>query len=184
MTSQPNDTDLVQMLQHESQRKKAFEWIVRLNKEQIYFHIRRMVLDHDDANDVTQNTFIKAWKGLSNFRAESKISTWLYRIATNESITFLEKRKRISGVAFDEVEHKLASTLESDHYFDGDHIERTLQTAIATLPEKQKAVFLLRYYDEMPYQEISEITGTSVGGLKASYHHAVQKIEQFISKID
>jgi RNA polymerase sigma-70 factor (ECF subfamily) len=172
------------MLKQEAEMKKAFEWIVRLNKELVYFHVRRMVVCHDDANDVTQNTLIKAWKGLVNFRAESKISTWLYRIATNEAITFLENRKRLHGVSFDEVEHKLASALQSDPYFDGDYIQQALQTAIATLPEKQKAVFLLRYYDELPYQEISEITGTSVGGLKASYHHAVKKIEAFISKID
>lgn len=174
------EQDLVTLIQDESQRKKAFEWIVRANKEQIYFHVRRMVLSHEDADDITQNTFIKAWKALSKFRGESKMSTWLFRIATNESITFLNKKKRLYGVALDDVENQLPTALMEDVLFDGNEIETHLQLAIATLPEKQKAVFLLRYYDEMPYQEISEITGTSVGGLKASYHHAVAKIEQYI----
>ena len=174
------EQDLYTLIQDEAQRKRAFEWIVRANKEQIYFHVRRMVLSHEDADDITQNTFVKAWKALGSFRGDSKMSTWLFRIATNESITFLNKKKRIHGVSIDDVENQLPSALLDDVLFNGEEIEAHLQTAIAKLPEKQKAVFLLRYYDEMPYQEISDITGTSVGGLKASYHHAVAKIEQHI----
>ena len=140
-----------------------------------------MVLDHDDANDIAQNTFIKAWKGLDNFRSESKFSTWLYRIATNESITFLHKQKKIKGIPFEDVEHALSSSLEADVHYNGDEIQRKLQTAIANLPNKQKAVFIMKYYEEKKYKEISDITGTSVGALKASYHHAVKKIEDFLT---
>ncbi len=170
------------MIRDPQQRTRAFEWMVRLYKEQVYFHARRMVVDHADADDVAQNTFIKAWKALADFRGESKISTWLYRITTNESLTLIEKRKRVAGIPMDEVVHRLESHLEADEYFSGDAIQRKLQSALCTLPPKQKAVFLMRYYDEKPYQEISEITGTSVGALKASYHHAVQKIEAFLTR--
>lgn len=170
------------MFQDKSSRQKAFGHIVRQFQQPIYFYIRRMVLDHDDANDIAQNTFIKAWKGLENFRSESKLSTWLYRIATNESITFLNKQKKIKGIPFDDVEYALSKSLEADVYYSGDEIQRKLQCAIATLPEKQKAVFVMKYYEEKKYDEISEITGTSVGALKASYHHAVKKIENFLTK--
>lgn len=143
-----------------------------------------MVISHDDADDVTQNVFIKAWKSLDRFRGDSKLSTWLFRIATNESITHINKAKRIAGVPFDDLSSQLAHHLQDDIYFEGDEIERKLQAAIASLPQKQKKVFLLRYYEEMPYEEIHEITGTSVGALKASYHHAVKKIESFLVGTD
>lgn len=170
------------MFRDETSRSRAFNLIVIQYQERIYFFIRRMVLDHDDANDVTQNVFIKAWKGLEKFREDSKLSTWLYRIAMNESITFLNKKKKIAGVPFDEVEYGLSGSLEADVYYDGDEIQRKLQTALSTLPEKQKAVFIMKYYEDRKYNEISEITGTSVGALKASFHHAVNKIEKFLKE--
>jgi len=171
---------LLIMFQDKSSRQKAFGHIVRQFQQPIYFYIRRMVLDHDDANDIAQNTFIKAWKGLENFRSESKLSTWLYRIATNESMTFLNKQKKVKGIPFKDVEYMLSSSLEADVHYNGDEIQRKLQTAIANLPDKQKAVFVMKYYEEKKYKEISEITGTSVGALKASFHHAVKKIEDFL----
>jgi RNA polymerase sigma-70 factor (ECF subfamily) len=141
-----------------------------------------MVLVHEDAHDICQEVFIKVWKALPNFRGESKLSTWLFRIAHNESITFINKRNRLAGVPLDELEYQLGSVLQSDALFSGDEIQQKLQVAIATLPAKQKAVFLMRYYDETPYEEMSQITGTSVGALKASYHHAVKKIEQILEQ--
>lgn len=175
---------VVALIQSDKGRRTVFEWLVKQHKEQVYYFIRRMVLNHDDADDVTQQTFLKAWKGLENFRGESKLSTWLIRIAHNESVTFINKRKRLSGVSFDDVAEQLDRTLEADPLYDGDEIQRKLQVAIALLPEKQKAVFIMRYYDEMSYGEMSEITGTSVGALKASYHHAVQKIESHLLQND
>lgn len=181
MKPEISEQEVLNLLRDENQRDRAFEWIVKTYSEQIYFHVRRMVISHDDADDVTQGVFIKAWKSLANFRGDSKLGTWLYRIATNESITFVNRRKRLAGIPLDEVSYRLSETLVDDVYFEGDEIERKLQAAIAVLPEKQKTVFLLRYYDEMPYDQISEVTGTSVGGLKASYHHAVKKIEAFLT---
>lgn len=165
-------------------RRSLFEWLVKQHKQQIYYFIRRMVLNHDDADDVTQQTFMKAWKGLEGFRGEAKFSTWLTRIAHNESINFLNAKKKVAGVPFDAVEEMLDKTLQADPLFSGDEIARKLQVAIATLPEKQKAVFIMRYYDELSYQEISDITGTSIGALKASYHHAATKIEEFLVSND
>jgi RNA polymerase sigma-70 factor (ECF subfamily) len=156
--------------------------MMRQFQKPIYYYIRRMVLNHDDAADISQNTFIRAWQGLNAFRAESKISTWLYRIAYNETLAFIKKNNRFAGVAAEEVEHKLGAALQQDELFTGDEMQRRLQLAIALLPEKQKAVFLMRYYDEIKYEEMSEITGTSVGALKASYHHAVQKIEDQLKR--
>jgi RNA polymerase sigma-70 factor (ECF subfamily) len=141
-----------------------------------------MVLSHEDADDVTQVVFIKAWRSIDQFRGEAKLSTWLYRIAHNECITFLRSKKTFLGIESAEVESKLGSALQSDELYSGDEIQARLQTAIALLPEKQKAVFIMRYYDELKYEEIAEITGTSVGALKASYHHAVQKIEASIKE--
>jgi RNA polymerase sigma factor (sigma-70 family) len=179
--NQLSDSELVIMFHDATSRKKAFEHLVDSYQKPVYFFIRRMVLDHYDADDVTQNTFIKAWRGLDNFRGDSKLSTWLFRIATNEAITFINKRKKLMGISLDDVEHALPIALQSDVLYDGDEIQQKLQAAIATLPEKQKAVFILKYYEEKKYTEIAEITGTSVGALKASYHHAVNKIEKFIT---
>ena len=143
-------------------------------------HIRRLLIDHDDTDDVLQNTFIKVWKNLEGFNRDSQLFTWIYRIATNESITFLNKKKRRFFIPIINVEHELSSKLESDVNFSGDKIQLKLQKAILTLPEKQRVVFNMKYYDELKYEEIAEITGTSVGALKASYHHAVKKIEEYV----
>ena len=162
-------------------QKKAFEQIVSFYSEKLYRQIRKMVLSHDDTNDLLQNTFIKAWLNIDLFRGDAKLSTWLYKIAVNESITFLNKQRAQNNVSLDDKDAYLVDRLESDEYFDGDALQLELQKAILTLPEKQKLVFNMRYYDEIPYEEISEILGTSVGALKASYHHAAKKIEEFLN---
>jgi RNA polymerase sigma-70 factor, ECF subfamily len=147
----------------------------------MYWQVRRLVLDHDDTDDILQNTFIKVFKGISKFEHKSKLSTWLYRIAINESLTFLEGKKRHLSQSLDE-NAALAQQLTADIYFDGDEIEVKLQQAIQKLPEKQRIVFNMRYFDETPYEEMSDILGTSVGALKASYHHAAKKVESFLSE--
>ena len=160
----------------------AFNLIVLKYQEKLYWHIRRIVIVHDDADDVLQNVLIKAWKGLPKFKAESQLYTWLYRIATNESITFLNKKKKHFFIPMVNVEHELTESLETEQHYSGDEIQMKLQKAILTLPEKQRIVFNMKYYDEMKYDEISKILGTSVGALKASYHHAVKKIENFLKE--
>lgn len=162
-------------------RKQAFDQLIDDYGTVVYQVIRRMVLSHDDAKDLTQDCFVKVWKGLADFRGESKVHTWVYRIATNTALNFLRKQKRVYHVPLDSVEYGLAAALDEDPLFDGDEAVKKLQIAIAGLPEKQKAVFILRYYDELPFQEISEMTGTSVGALKASYHHALKKIESALA---
>lgn len=139
-----------------------------------------MVIDHDDADDVLQNTFIKIWKGLENFKEESQLFTWLYRIATNEALTFLRQKQKLNTTSLHPIEYQLSKSLESDEFFKGDAIQLKLQQAILTLPEKQRVVFNMRYYDEMPYEQMSDILETSVGALKASYHHAAKKIEEYL----
>lgn len=164
-------------------QNKAFEQIVAFYGEQLYWKIRRMVLSHDDANDLLQNTFIKAWMSIDSFRGESKISTWLYKIAINESITFLNSVRVKNSVSLDDENSSfLSDSLTAASYFDGDEAQQQLQKAILTLPDKQRTVFNLRYYEEMPYEEMSDLLGTSVGALKASYHHASQKVEEFLEK--
>ena len=170
------------MFRDENSRNYAYDLIVRKHQERIYWHIRRMVITHEDADDVTQNTLIKAWKGLHNFKEESQLYTWLYRIASNESITFLNKKKKRFFISMNDVEFELSQALESDEQYSGDEIQLTLQKAILTLPEKQRLVFNMRYYDELKYADISKILGTSEGALKASYHHAVKKIENYIKE--
>lgn len=177
-----DDSTLVEQLANPDTQRKAFEMTVNKYSSRLYWHIRRMVLSHDDANDILQNTFIKAWTNIDNFRAESKLSSWLYRIAINESLTFLQRRKET--VALDDPEFNMDNALESDPYFDGDETQLHLQKAIMQLPDKQRAVFILKYMEEKKYEEISEILNTSVGTLKASYHFAVQKIEKYFSNID
>jgi RNA polymerase sigma-70 factor (ECF subfamily) len=172
---------LIAALKDEVQRKQAFRTLVETYQERLYWHIRRFVFNHEDANDVVQNTFIKAWRGLDNFRADSKLYTWLYRIATNESITFVNKRKKqVSEDLESDETNQYAGHLIADEYFDGTEAERKLYEALETLPEKQRAVFQLRYFEEMKYEDMSEVMDTSVGALKASYHHAVKKIELYI----
>jgi len=179
-----SEREVLALLQEESTQKKGFEMIVTEYSEQLYWQIRRMVLSHDDANDILQNTFIKAWTNIDYFRAEAKLSTWLYRIAFNECLTFLNKQRAVNTVDIDDPEVMLDQKLESDPYFSGDHIELLLQKALLSLPEKQRLVFNLKYYQEMKYEEMSDILGTSVGALKASYHHAVKKIEKFLEETD
>jgi len=163
-------------------QKSAFERVVSHYSEKLYYQIRKMVISHDDANDLLQNTFLKAWMNIGFFRGEARLSTWLYKIAFNESITFLNKQHAQNNISIDEVDTFLIEKLEGDKYFDGDALQLKLQKAILSLPDKQRAVFNMRYYDETPYEEMSEITGTSVGALKASYHHAVKKIEDFLNR--
>lgn len=161
-------------------RETAYTNLVKKYQEKLYWHIRRMVVLHDDANDVLQNTFIKVWNGLGNFREDSQLFTWLYRIATNESLSFLAQQKRKYSQSFEEITEMYSNRVKSDPYFDANKLEWKLQLAIQQLPEKQRLVFSLRYYDEMSYQEMSSVLGTSEGALKASYHHATKKIEDFI----
>lgn len=157
-----------------------FEDLVKEYKEPLYWHIRRMVMSHDDADDVLQNTFIKIYKSLDSFRGDSQIYTWIYRIATNESITFLNKRAKRLNITNEALQESLVNNLTSDSYFDYDDLEFKLQKAISLLPSKQKQVFLLKYYDDLPYADMSEILETTVGALKASYHHAVKKIKEYM----
>ncbi|MGX5818551.1 RNA polymerase sigma factor [Chitinophaga lutea] len=174
------DKDLLSLFGHPDTKEKGFTLIVRKYQERLYWHIRRLVLDHEDANDVLQNVFIKVWKGLENFREDARLYTWLYKIATNESLSFLEQQKRKTAISLSDVETGLINKLQSDTHYDANRIEWKLQRAILTLPEKQRAVFSLRYYDEMPYEEMSKVLDTSEGALKASYHHAVKKVEEYL----
>ena len=177
-----NEEEILNLIQDERTLRKGFEMIVSKFSEQLYWQIRRMVLSHDDANDLLQNTFIKAWTNIEYFRAEAKLSTWLYRIALNECLTFLNKQRAQATVAIDDPEADVVQKLESDPYFSGNEVQLKLQKELLTLPEKQRMVFNLKYYEEMKYDEMSEIFGTSVGSLKASYHHAVKKIEKFFEE--
>ena len=154
---------------------------MRTYNKRLYWHVRKIVICHDDADDVVQNTFIKAWKALPNFRSDSQLYTWLYRIATNEALSFLKKKKKHLFQSIDSVSFQLESKVDSS-YFTGTEIEKKLQKAILTLPTKQRLVFNMKYFDELKYHEISEILGTSVGALKANYHHAKQKIEKYLTK--
>ena len=169
-----------QQFRDPASREAGYTRIIKKYQEKLYWHIRRMVVEHEDANDVLQNMFIKVWKGLENFREDSQLYTWLYRIATNESLSFLEQQKKRSSVSLSDVESGLSNRLQADKHFDANKLEWKLQVAIQQLPEKQRVVFNLRYYDEMPYEKMSRVLETSEGALKASYHHAVKKIEDFI----
>ncbi len=179
-----SDQELKQLLSDAKTMRHGFEMMVRQYSEQLYWLIRRMVLMHEDANDVLQNTFIKAWNGIENFHGDSKLATWLSRIAINESLDFLRKQKNNHLVSTDDQDAGIAQQLMSDDYFDGDEVEAQLQEAIAQLPDVQRTVFMLRYYDEKKYNEISKILGTSEGALKASYHIAVKKISEFFHQHD
>ena len=179
-----DEAKVIEGLRRQETCKAAFSKIIEHYSSQLYWQIRRMVIDHDDANDVLQNTFLKAWTNIDSFRGDAKLSTWLYKIAINESITFVNKKKAMNQLSIDDDESFLVNQLESDDWFDGDQAQLNLQKAIASLPEKQRLVFNLRYYDEMRYDEMSEILGTSEGALKASYHHAVKKIEQYLGETD
>ena len=180
--SKYNEEETLKRLQDPKTQTRAFEEIVNHYSQPLYWQIRRLVVEHEDADDVLQNTFIKAWTNITSFRGESKLSTWLYKIAYNESLTFLNhKREQLS---LDDLNSMVTETLESDPYFDGDETQLMLQEAINSLPDKQKAVFNMKYFEEMKYEEMSQITGTSVGALKASFHLAVKKIEEYFNNRD
>ena len=178
------DREIISLCLSESTREQGFRYIVSIYTKKIYWHVRRMVGDHDDANDIVQNCFIKAWKGLANFREDSKLYTWLYRIATNEAINFLNDRHRklVVPVSAGEENDESAygSQLQNEPWLDSEEVQKNLQAAIDSLPAKQKQVFVMRYYDEMKYEEMEEVLGTSMGALKASFHHAVKKIENYL----
>ena len=171
---------LIEQLKNPLTQEQAFRSLMTQYKERLYWHIRKIVISHDDADDVLQNTFVKIYRNINNFKAESKLYSWMYRIATNESITFINKRAKQNHIDVSELQYQLAENLEADVHFDGDEMQLQLQKAIATLPEKQRLVFNMKYFDDMKYNDMSEILETSVGALKASYHHAVKKIERFL----
>jgi RNA polymerase sigma-70 factor (ECF subfamily) len=177
-----DDNAIIEKLRNPESRNEAFDSIVQKYSKQIYYHIRRMVIDHDDANDLVQDSFLKAYTNIDKFRFDSAIYTWIYRIATNTCLNFLEKKKRQFTFSALSYEDSLADKIESSSYFDGDELQKKLQKSILKLPEKQRLVFNMKYYDDLKYEEISEILKTSVGGLKASYHHAVTKIEKYINE--
>lgn len=162
-------------------QNEAFQKLMQDYQKPLYTHVRNIVLSHDDTDDVLQNTFIKVFQNLNSFKGESKLFTWMYRIATNEALTFLNQKARKSGISSVELQNKAIDNLKADIYFDGNEIQLKLQKAIATLPEKQQLVFKMKYFEDLKYEEISEILGTSVGALKASFHHAVKKIEVFVT---
>jgi RNA polymerase sigma-70 factor (ECF subfamily) len=176
------EEDLVRDLQTKDTQARAFTLLVSTYKERLYWHIRRIVLVHDDADDVLQNTFIKVYRNIDGFKGNSKLFTWMYRIATNEALSFLSKKSKKLGFSDAGYQEKVVQDLQADVYFEGDAIQLKLQKAIATLPEKQKLVFNMKYFDELKYEEISEILDTSVGGLKASYHLAVKKLEAYLKE--
>ena len=178
-----DEARIIAQLKDDSQKEKAFNTLVHEYQEVLYWQIRRLILTHEDADDVLQNTFIKAWMALDDFRAESKISTWLFRIAINESLSFLEKKKKSSDI-MSGTDDFIANQLLADPYFDGDETQALFQEAIAQLPDNQKAVFNLKYFQGMKYEEMSQMLGTSIGALKASYHHAVKKITDFFQQND
>jgi len=182
--SEYNDDELLKRLRDVGSRNDAFSTMVAQCSERLYWHIRKIVVVHEDADDVLQNTFLKAWKGIDSFKGEAKLSTWLYRIATNESINFLNQKRNRRMMPLEDTEYLLSESLHHDAYFSGDELQMQLQQAILTLPEKQRIVFNMKYFDEMPYEEMSEILGTSVGALKATYHHAVNKIKKWFESIE
>jgi RNA polymerase sigma factor (sigma-70 family) len=179
-----DDAEILSKFQDEKTRNEAFNLLLKKYQQKIYWHIRRMVIDHDDADDIAQDVFVKVWKNLPGFRADAQLYTWMYRIATNECITFLNKKKAKNNVSLDDVDSTLGDTLAASSYFDGDKAQRKLQEAILTLPDKQRLVFNMKYYEDMKYEEISDVVGTSVGALKASFHLAVKKIEAFLLSKD
>lgn len=179
-----NEEIIIEELRDSETCQKAFGKVIRHYTEPLYWQIRRIVIDHESANDILQETFIKAWVNINHFRGDAKLSTWLYKIATNEAITFVNKERNKQTSSIDDEDSFLINNLESDLWFDGEDLRLELQKAINKLPEKQRMVFNMRYFDEMKYEDISEVLGTSVGALKASYHHAVKKIEEYFSSLD
>lgn len=183
-TIEIEDSEILNLFQNEQTREKAFSLLVKKYQERLYWHIRRMLVHHEDTNDVLQNMFVKIWRSLANFRQDSSLYTWMYRIATNETLTYLEQQKKRRSLSISddgsELGSVLSNSLKAEKGFDANNLEWKLQLAIQSLPEKQRAVFTLRYYDEMPYEKMAEVLETSEGSLKASYHHAAKKVEEFI----
>lgn len=175
------DQELIGRLTNPATRSAAFSGLVRSYQERLYWHIRKMALSHDDTNDILQNTFMKAWNGIESFRGDARFSSWLYRIATNETLTFLTNKRMRNIASMEDEEQLLLNQLHADSYFNGNEAELKLQEAILTLPEKQRLVFTMKYFEELTYDEMAEILQTSVGALKASYHHAVKKVEKFLA---
>ncbi|MDR3262083.1 MAG: sigma-70 family RNA polymerase sigma factor [Tannerella sp.] len=175
------EEEIIEQLRNPETQRKTFNRVVEAYSEKIYWLVRKMGLAHDDANDIVQNTFLKAWINLDQFRGESKIFTWISRIAINENITFLNRQRAMNQISIDDADVFLLEKLKGDEYFDGDALQLKLQEAVLSLPEKQRTVFTMKYYNEMKYEEMSKILGTSVGALKASYFHAVKKIESFLT---
>jgi len=172
------DKEILEMFAGKTDSNKAFRLLVEKYNVRLYWHIRKIVISHDDADDVLQNTFVKVWKGLKNFRYDAELFTWMYRIATNESITFLNNKKKMAFSTGADIEDILLNNLEGDAYFDGNKIEKELQKAILKLPERQRMVFNMKYFDDMKYDEIADVLDVTVGALKASYHHAVKKVQE------
>lgn len=175
-----DEITFIEQLQDTQTKEKAYRELVSIYKERLYWHIRKIVISHDDADDVLQNTFIKVFRGIDSFKKESKLFSWMYRIATNEAISFINKRARETNLDILDFQQKLTSNLESDHWFTGDDVQILLQKAIATLPQKQQLVFNMKYFDDLKYKEMAEILEITEGALKASYFHAVKKIESYI----
>jgi RNA polymerase sigma factor (sigma-70 family) len=178
--SELSDEMLLDSFKNDALKESAFTALVKKYQERLYWHIRRMVVAHEDTNDILQNVFIKVWKNLGSFRGDANVFTWLYRIATNETLTWIEQQKRKASVSINESEDLFSEKLHAERGFDSSKIEWKLQKAVQQLPEKQKLVFNLRYYDEMPYEQMSQLLDTSEGALKASYHHAVKKVEAYL----
>jgi len=175
-----SDNELLLRFKSADTREAAFTDLIKKYQERLYWHIRRMVVSHEDANDLLQNVLIRVWNALEKFREESQLYTWLYRIATNECLSFLEQKKKRTTLQLSDDESGLVHQLKADADFDPQKLEWKLQVAIQQLPEKQRIVFSLRYFDEMPYEKMSNVLDTSEGALKASYHHAAKKIERFL----
>ncbi|MCD7709862.1 MAG: RNA polymerase sigma factor [Porphyromonadaceae bacterium] len=183
MSPEYDEESIVAQLQDPQRCREAFALVVKHYSQSLYWQIRKMVISHDDADDLLQNTFLKAWSNIAYFRGDARLSTWLYRIAVNETLTFLTKQRQQNNIPLDGEDSFLVDRLESDEWFDGDEAQRKLQKAILQLPEKQRLIFNMHYFDEMKYEDISQVLGTSVGALKASYHHAVKKIEKFLTSV-
>lgn len=176
-----DDRELIAKIQNRESRNYGFNLLVRKYQQKLYWHIRKMVIDHDDADDLVQEVFVKIWKNIDGFREEAQLYTWIYRIATNECLNFLRKKRNRFFLPIHDLQDDLTQKLESGSYISGDDIQVKLQKALLTLPDKQRLVFNMKYFEEMTYDDIAEITGTSVGSLKASYHHAVKKIELYLT---
>ena len=182
METKYNEEEILKQLHNPTTQQQSFARVVEEYSERLYWQIRKMVYSHEDANDILQDVFIKAWLNIEKFRGDAKLSTWLYKIAINESITFINRSKAKMNLSIDDDDSFLINQLEGDEYFDGDEAQLILQKAVVSLPEKQRLVFQMKYFDEMKYDDISEILGTSVGALKASFHHATKKVEAFIKQ--